>query len=111
MLSMLCQGCHQSVCAPPDADRPDLAAMQDYELANGDVEAPAARGAATPSPGMLQYMRSKEAQLGMLSMLLLVRPPLSLSSWCTPESACTSLPSQPQELGAACELMGCLICS
>ena len=48
--------------------------MQDYDLANGDVEAPGARVPATPSPGMLQYMRSKEAQLGMLSMLLLVSP-------------------------------------
>ena len=84
--------------------------MQDYELANGDVEAPAARAPAAPSPGMLQYMRSKEAQLGMLSMLLLVRPPLWLSS-STPDSLCTSLPSQPQELGAGCELMGCLVCS
>ena len=48
--------------------------MQDYDLANGDVEAPGARVPVAPSPGMLQYMRSKEAQLGMLSMLLLVSP-------------------------------------
>ena len=74
VLSMLCQGCSQSVRAPPTPDRPDVAAMQDYELANGDVEAPATRVPATPSPGMLQYVRSKEAQLGMLSMLLLVSP-------------------------------------
>ena len=53
--------------------------MQDYELANGDVEAPGARLPATPSPGMLQYMRSKEAQLGMLSMLLLVSP--AVAQW------------------------------